>query len=93
MWVSTVTLSNQKTEVYQKLPLLPTDLDIILLKPASGSENDNRAINQRLTQIFRVQRRKIKVWLDYLQVVVVAAFFWLFFFCGISLTLCGAGAP
>lgn len=66
------------TKVYQKLPLLPTDLDIILLKPASGSENDNRA-NQRLTQIFRVQRRKIKIWLDYLQ-VVVAAFFWHFFF-------------
>lgn len=63
----TVNFMQNVTKVYQKLSLLPSDLDIIILKPASGSDNDNRAINQRLEQIFCVQREKIRVWLDYLR--------------------------
>lgn len=63
----TVNFMQNVTKVYRKLPLLLSDLDIILLKQALGSGNDNRAINQRLEQIFRVQRERIRIWLGYLQ--------------------------
>lgn len=63
----TVNFMQNVTKVYRKLPLLPSDLDIILLKPASESGSDNHAINQRFEQIFRVQREKIRIWLGYLQ--------------------------
>lgn len=55
------------TKVYRKFPLLASDLDMILLKPVSGSDSDNRAINQRFEQKFCVQREKIRIWLGYLQ--------------------------
>ena len=43
----TVNFMQNDTKVYQKLLLLPSDLDIIILKLVSRSDNDNRAINQR----------------------------------------------
>ncbi len=63
----TVNFMQNVTKVYRKLPLFPSDLDIILLKPASGSDKGNRTINQWFGQIFCIQWEKIRIWLGYLQ--------------------------
>lgn len=42
----TINFMQNIIKIYQKLVFLPLNLDIILLKPISGSDNDNRAINQ-----------------------------------------------
>ena len=52
-------------KVYNQLPLLPTELDIILLKPknTTGSEH----LQQQFRRQFRIRRSHVKQWLDWLK--------------------------
>ena len=51
--------------VYDQLPLLPAELDIILLRPTDADENPR--MRRQCTQYFRVRRRAIIQWLDFLR--------------------------
>ena len=55
------------TKIHRKLPLLPSELDVILLKPAAGSKFETRAIKCRFEKVFRVKRANIQIWLNYLE--------------------------
>jgi ATP-dependent DNA helicase PIF1 len=48
-------------KVYNKPPLLPKDLDIVILRPVSSTSNP--AIDR---QRFRIRRRVVKCWLTFL---------------------------
>jgi hypothetical protein len=63
----TVCFMQNTQKLYNKLPLMSKDLDIILLKPASGQESDMAAINRSFERQFRVRRRNIARWLYYLK--------------------------
>jgi hypothetical protein len=63
----TVCFMQNIQKLYNKLPLIPKDLDIILLKPASGQASDTAAINRSFERQFRVRRRNIARWLYYLK--------------------------
>jgi ATP-dependent DNA helicase PIF1 len=63
----TVCFMQNTQKIYNKLPLMPKDLNIILLKPASGQASDTRAINQSFERQFRVRRSNIARWLHYLK--------------------------
>jgi hypothetical protein len=52
-------------KVYRKLPLLPQDLEIVLLRPAGSSANPR--IQRQFSRDFRVRREAVRVWLEYLQ--------------------------
>ena len=54
----TVNFMHYITKVYPKLPLLPSDLDIIILKPVLGSNNNNCAINQQLNRYVIFSERR-----------------------------------
>ncbi|RKK07529.1 hypothetical protein BFJ65_g17734 [Fusarium oxysporum f. sp. cepae] len=51
-------------KVYRQLPLLPAELDVILLRPPNASEHAH--LNRQFRRQFRVRRRCLQAWLDFL---------------------------
>jgi hypothetical protein len=51
-------------KIYSKLPLLPTDLEVIVVRPTNTPENPN--LRRQFEKDFRVRRAPIMQWLDYL---------------------------
>ncbi|KAJ3455288.1 hypothetical protein MRS44_013888 [Fusarium solani] len=51
--------------VYNQLPLLPQELNIVLLRPANTSSHAN--LSRQFTRQFRVRRQPVVIWLDYLR--------------------------
>ena len=51
-------------KVYSKLPLLPQDLDVVLLRPKNANQNEQ--LSRQFRHQFRVRRRVIQQWLDFL---------------------------
>ena len=47
----------------RKLPLLPQDLEIVLLRPAGSSTNPK--IQRQFSRDFRVRREAVRVWLEF----------------------------
>jgi len=52
-------------KVYDKLPLLPKDLEIILLKPANTS--DNHGLSRQFRKDYKVRRSPVAIWLEHLK--------------------------
>jgi len=52
-------------KVYKTLPLIPPNLDIILLRPSSSERNSNH--DAQFRKRFRVRRRHIEIWLEFLR--------------------------
>ena len=50
-------------KVYRQLPLLPVELDVILLRPPNASEHAH--LNRQFRRQFRVRRRCLQAWLDF----------------------------
>ncbi|KAI8417421.1 hypothetical protein FOFC_03734 [Fusarium oxysporum] len=51
-------------KVYSQLPLLPPELDVILLRPPTASEHAH--LNRQFRRQFRVRRRCLQEWLNFL---------------------------
>jgi hypothetical protein len=51
-------------KVYSQLPLLPPELDVILLRPPNAGEHAH--LNRQFRRQFRVRRHCLQVWLDFL---------------------------
>ncbi|KAJ6437024.1 hypothetical protein O9K51_10321 [Purpureocillium lavendulum] len=51
-------------KVYRQLPLLPPELDVILLRPPNAGEHAH--LNRQFRRQFRVRRRCLQQWLDFL---------------------------
>ncbi|KJZ68728.1 hypothetical protein HIM_11880 [Hirsutella minnesotensis 3608] len=51
--------------VYNQLPLLPPELNTVLLRPANTSSHAN--LSRQFIRQFRVRRQAVMVWLDYLR--------------------------
>lgn len=51
--------------VYNQLPLLPQQLNTVLLRPANTSSHAN--LSRQFTRQFRVRRQSVMIWLDYLR--------------------------
>ena len=51
--------------VYNKLPLLPRHLDVVILKPVNTS--DHPRLNRQFTKDFRVHRQAVHSWLNFLK--------------------------
>ncbi|KJZ67997.1 hypothetical protein HIM_12613 [Hirsutella minnesotensis 3608] len=51
-------------KVYRHLPLLPPELDVILLRPPNAGEHAH--LNRQFRRQFRVRRRYLQQWLDFL---------------------------
>ena len=51
-------------KVYSQLPLLPQDLDVVLLRPKNANQTEQ--LNRQFRHQFRVGRRVIQQWLDFL---------------------------
>ncbi|KJZ74108.1 hypothetical protein HIM_06354 [Hirsutella minnesotensis 3608] len=51
-------------KVYRQLPLLPTELDVILLRPPNAGEHAH--LNRQFRRQFRIRRRCLQQWLDFL---------------------------
>ncbi|KAI8404628.1 hypothetical protein FOFC_16123 [Fusarium oxysporum] len=51
--------------VYNQLPLLPQELNTVLLRPANTSSHAN--LSRQFTRQFRVRRQPVVIWLDYLR--------------------------
>ncbi|KAJ6436452.1 ATP-dependent DNA helicase PIF1 [Purpureocillium lavendulum] len=51
--------------VYNQLPLLPQQLNTVLLRPANTSSHAN--LSRQFTRQFRVRRQAVMIWLDYLR--------------------------
>ncbi len=51
--------------VYNQLPLLPQELNTVLLRPANTSSHAN--LSRQFTRQFRVRRQAVMIWLDYLR--------------------------
>jgi ATP-dependent DNA helicase PIF1 len=52
-------------KIYNKLPLLPRDLEIILLKPANTDTNPD--LNRQFRKDYRVRHTAITIWLKHLK--------------------------
>ncbi|KAJ3535345.1 hypothetical protein NM208_g7167 [Fusarium decemcellulare] len=52
-------------KVYRQLPLLPSELDVILLRPPNASEHAH--LDRQFRRQFRVRRRCLQAWLDFLR--------------------------
>ena len=50
--------------VYEALPLLPRDLDIVVLRPSNYGENER--LHRQFRADCRVRRNAVRIWLDYL---------------------------
>ena len=53
-------------KVYDQLPLLPEDIDVVLLRPA-GHAADER-VQRQFRREFRVRQAHIRIWLQYLKI-------------------------
>jgi hypothetical protein len=51
--------------IYAKLPLLPRDLDIIILRPSNA--DDDERLRRQFTRDFKVRHQHIRTWLLHLQ--------------------------
>jgi hypothetical protein len=51
--------------VYNQLPLLPQELNTVLLRPANTSSH--AFLSRQFTRQFRVRRQPVAIWLDYLR--------------------------
>lgn len=51
-------------KMYEKLPLLPKELDIVILKPANHTTN--AGLQRQFTKDYKVRRKCIRVWLEFL---------------------------
>jgi ATP-dependent DNA helicase PIF1 len=51
-------------KVYQQLPLLPRDLDVIILRPKNTSQSEQ--LSRQFRHQFRVRRQVVQQWLDFL---------------------------
>ncbi|XP_044718785.1 PIF1-like helicase domain-containing protein [Hirsutella rhossiliensis] len=51
--------------VYNQLPLLPRELNTVLLRPANTSSHAN--LSRQFARHFRVRRQAVMIWLDYLR--------------------------
>ncbi|KAG7002669.1 ATP-dependent DNA helicase PIF1 [Fusarium oxysporum f. sp. conglutinans] len=51
--------------VYNQFPLLPQELNIVLLRPADTSSH--AILSRQFTRQFRVRRQPVVIWLDYLR--------------------------
>ena len=51
-------------KVYHQLPLLPRDLDVVILRPKNTSQSEQ--LSRQFRHQFRVRRRVIQQWLDFL---------------------------
>ncbi|KAM5350152.1 hypothetical protein ACJ41O_006657 [Fusarium nematophilum] len=51
--------------VYNQLPLLPQELNTVLLRPANTSSHAH--LSRQFTRQFRVRRQPVVIWLDYLR--------------------------
>ena len=54
-------------KITNQLPSLPTELQIIILKLSSASIKDS-VVHQAFTHMFRIQRKNVKIWLNFLVV-------------------------
>lgn len=54
-------------KIINQLLSLPTELQIIILKLSSASVKDS-VVDQAFTHMFRIQRKNIKIWLNFLVV-------------------------
>jgi hypothetical protein len=52
-------------KVYTKLPLLPKDLEIVLLKPANTAANPG--LNRQFKKDYKVRRTAVTLWLEHLK--------------------------
>ncbi|RFU33151.1 hypothetical protein B7463_g3183, partial [Scytalidium lignicola] len=52
-------------KVYNKLPMLPSDLDIIILQPSNTTENTN--LSRQFIRNFHVRQEPVRIWLEYLK--------------------------
>ncbi len=53
-------------KIVSRLPSLPSELQVLLLKPATSAAEDSNA-NRQFERIFRVRRRNVEVWLAFLR--------------------------
>ena len=63
----TVSFMQNTQKLYTKLPLKPKELNILLLKPASGNDDDSWGIKRSFDRQFRVHRNHITLWLRHLK--------------------------
>ena len=52
-------------KIYNKLPLLPKILEIVLLKPANTAANPG--LNRQFMKDYRVRRTTVTLWLEHLK--------------------------
>jgi ATP-dependent DNA helicase PIF1 len=52
-------------KIYEALPLLPTDLDIVILRPPHSEQTPQ--MNRQFRTRFRIRRRVVLEWLRFLQ--------------------------
>jgi ATP-dependent DNA helicase PIF1 len=52
---------------FSRLPLLPSQLDIIVLKPARSEKDDAEAIERQFKKDFKVRRGAVCMWLNHLR--------------------------
>lgn len=60
-----VNFMQNTAKIINRLPSLPKELQVVILKPAASSVNDS-AVYREFTKKFRVQRKNVEMWLDYL---------------------------
>lgn len=55
--------------VYSQLPLLPRDLDIIILRPRNATDQPH--VVRQFRPQFRVRQQHIRIWLNYLRLIIL----------------------
>jgi hypothetical protein len=53
-------------KVYSRLPLLPQDLDILILKPPSSEADNQESVQRQFQKDYKVRRSVVYTWLQYL---------------------------
>ena len=49
-----------------RLPSLPTELQVVILKSSFSPANDTSAVHREFAKVFGVQRKNVEMWLDFL---------------------------
>ena len=60
-----VNFMQNTAKIINRLPSLPTELQVVILKPSSSTVNDS-AVHREFGKAFRVQRKNVEMWLDFL---------------------------
>lgn len=60
-----VNFMQNTAKIINRLPSLPTELQVVILKPSSSTVNDS-AVHREFAKTFRVQRKNVQMWLDFL---------------------------